>query len=178
MAGLFSKLRDYNCQHGALLNIRRHSLIVSKASKKHLRRDFYSAGIPCSLKYAHVDLNAVKNGCRLGLALMGLLFLSDPLFRSGVHPGLCQSIRLTCDSCRQCGCCADACISHDSQAVSSYKYPLSWKKRRWLLLWRSRLAHRGESRQGLGYCVEAHPLLVPRPASERVKLTRVEPGNR
>jgi hypothetical protein len=44
------------------------------------------------------------------LALMGLLFLADPFFRSGVHPGLCESIRLARGSCQQCGCCVEAGI--------------------------------------------------------------------
>ena len=53
----------------------------------------------------HMAQQARSSSCS-----MGLLFLADPFSRSGVHPGLCESIRLARGSCRQCGCCVEAGI--------------------------------------------------------------------
>jgi membrane protein len=43
------------------------------------------------------------------VALVGLLFRADPFLRSGVHSGLCESVRLSRRSCGECDCCAEAC---------------------------------------------------------------------
>jgi hypothetical protein len=41
-------------------------------------------------------------------------------FGAGVHPGLCESIWVARDFCRQCGCCPEACIGMRLCALSAY----------------------------------------------------------